>query len=202
MMVLLGNPMTWRTVEGSKQQDGSSLVEPKENPLDKLSGAPNLDLARMAGKWYLISVASQCPYLLANGFKVESTTISLTPPKTTDAPMLVSTFRKLHQQCWEIKQEYQLSSTTGRFLLSNKNEMKNIDVMITETDYSSYAIMYCHRHGKITMKLYGRGPKVPDTIADKFEDLASKQQLGLDYVFQFPDYSFCETADKNHVLVM
>ena len=43
--------------------------------------------------------------------------------------------------------------------------------------------------------LSGRSPKVPDSIADKFEELAAKQNLGLDYVFKFPDYS------KSHHLV-
>ncbi|XP_048121611.1 complement component C8 gamma chain isoform X2 [Alosa alosa] len=184
MLTVLGEP---NTLGASRTQGRRTERNQTENTIDKITVAPNLDLDQVAGKWYLISAASKCPFLLENGFKVESTTISLTPPTTFDAPMLVSTFRKLNQQCWEIRQEYQTTKSKGRLLLSN---------------HSSYAILYYQRQGKISMKLYGRSPKVPDSTADKFEELAAKQSLGLDYVFQFPGYSFCETADEDYVLVM
>ncbi|KAG5268129.1 hypothetical protein AALO_G00208560 [Alosa alosa] len=199
MLTVLGEP---NTLGASRTQGRRTERNQTENTIDKITVAPNLDLDQVAGKWYLISAASKCPFLLENGFKVESTTISLTPPTTFDAPMLVSTFRKLNQQCWEIRQEYQTTKSKGRLLLSNKNPKKNIDIVIAETDHSSYAILYYQRQGKISMKLYGRSPKVPDSTADKFEELAAKQSLGLDYVFQFPGYSFCETADEDYVLVM
>ena len=31
----------------------------------------------------------------------------------------------------------------------------NTEIVIGETDYNSYAILYYHKRGKITMKLYG-----------------------------------------------
>ncbi|XP_012688680.2 complement component C8 gamma chain [Clupea harengus] len=201
ILTALGGLNTGGWVGASRSQGGRNRNRQKESPIDKITADPNLSLNLMAGKWFLISAASKCPYLLENGFKVESTFISVTPPTSTDG-LLVSTHRKLNQQCWEIKQEYQTTKTTGRFLFSNKNPRKNIDIVIAETDHSSYVILYFQRQGKISMKLYGRSPKVPDSIADKFEELAAKQNLGLDYVFQFPDYSFCETTDKDYVLVI
>lgn len=33
---------------------------------------------------------------------------------------------------------------------------QNIEIVIGDTDYNSYAIMYYQKQGKITMKLYGR----------------------------------------------
>ncbi|XP_063063441.1 complement component C8 gamma chain isoform X2 [Engraulis encrasicolus] len=194
--------MTQAVAMRMRSQEGRAGKQQRDNPIDKITAAPNLNLNQMAGKWYLLSVASKCPHLLENGFKVESTIISLTPPTTTDGPLLVSTLRKLNQQCWEIQQEYQATQTKGRFLMAHKNERKNIDVVISETDHSSYAILFYQRNGEMSLKLYGRSRKVPDSVADKFEEIAAKQNLGLDYVFQFPDYSFCETSDKDHILVM
>lgn len=199
VLAVLGEP---NMLEASRIQDRRNERIQAENAIDKITAAPNLDLDQMAGKWYLITAASKCPYLLQNGFKVESTIISLTPPTTSDAPMLVSTFRKLNEQCWEIKQEYETTKSKGRLLLSNKNPKKNIDIVIAETDHSSYAILYYQRQGQISMKLYGRSPTVPDSTSDKFEEFAAKQSLGLDYVFQFPSYSFCESTEKDYVLVM
>lgn len=202
VLAVLGGLNTLGLAGATRSQGRRNQRKQKESPIDKITAAPNLNLDQMAGKWYLISVASKCPYLLETGFKVESTIISLTPPSAADEPMLVSTLRKLNEQCWEIKQEYETTKTKGRLLISNKNPRKNIDIVIAETDHNSYAMFYYQRHGKISLKLYGRSPKVPDSIADKFEELAAKQSLGLDYVFQFPDYSFCESTDKDYVLVM
>ncbi|XP_029482348.1 complement component C8 gamma chain isoform X2 [Oncorhynchus nerka] len=39
-----------------------------------------------------------------------------------------------------------------------------------------------------------------EAILDKFEDLAEKRGLGLAYVFAFPNYSHCESVDKDHVI--
>lgn len=42
------------------------------------------------------------------------------------------------------------------FLYAGKRPDENMDIMVLETDYSSYAMLVFKRAGKITMKLYGR----------------------------------------------
>uniref|UniRef100_A0AAY4EZN3 Lipocalin/cytosolic fatty-acid binding domain-containing protein n=1 Tax=Denticeps clupeoides TaxID=299321 RepID=A0AAY4EZN3_9TELE len=200
LMVTLLGLIVLELSEASRGR-GRNAQKRKESPIDKITPAANLNLEQMIGKWYLISVASKCRHLLETGFKVESTSITLTPPTSSEDPLSVSTLRKLNEQCWEIKQEYQSTKTKGRFLLKGKIPQKNIDIVIAETDHNTHAILYYQMQGKITMKLYGRSPKVPDPVADRFEELAAKQNLGLDVVFQFPSYSFCESVDKDHVLI-
>lgn len=39
---------------------------------------------------------------------------------------------------------------------SGKRPSENMDIMVLETDYSSYAMLVLKRAGKMTMKLYGR----------------------------------------------
>lgn len=43
-------------------------------------------------------------------------------------------------------------------------------------------------------RLKGRSSEVPDKIVDKFEDRAKTFNLGLDVIFQYPDYG--ETMHK------
>ncbi|KAJ8375421.1 hypothetical protein SKAU_G00060010 [Synaphobranchus kaupii] len=74
-----------------------------------------------------------------------------------------------------------------------------IDISVGEIDYNSYAILYYQKRGKISMKLYGRSERLQDHIHDKFELLAEKQNLG-EFVFPFPKYGFCQSADEKHIL--
>ncbi|XP_016392480.1 complement component C8 gamma chain-like, partial [Sinocyclocheilus rhinocerous] len=99
-------------------------------------------------------------------------------------------------ECWEIKQNYMRTKTSGQLFLKGKRPAENVDIMVLETDCSSYATVVFKRAGKITMKLYGRSSEVPDNIVDKFEDRAKTFNLGLDVIFQYPDYGFCESTDK------
>ncbi|KAJ8278174.1 hypothetical protein GJAV_G00084730 [Gymnothorax javanicus] len=174
---------------------------PQETPIDKIPAVANLDLSKMSGKWFLVSVASKCPYLLENNMRVEATTVTLTVHPTLPSSLSVSTLRKLNFQCWEIRQEYLATKTRGRFLLKSRNKMNSdIDIVIGETDYESYAILYYQKRGKISIKLYGRSERLEDRILDKFELLAEKQNLGIDLVFPFPKYGYCQSSDEKHIL--
>lgn len=176
--------------------------KPDQNPIEEIVPVQNFDISQLNGKWYLLSVASRCEYLLEHGFKVEGTTITLTAPSSPKAPVTVSTLTKLNYQCWEIKQKYESTESPGRFLLRAKIPQKNTEILILDTDYRTYTILLYKMRNKLTFKLYGRSPVIADNIVDKFEDMAKKQNLGLDVVFQFPTYGFCQSADEEHTLVM
>ncbi|XP_018616577.1 complement component C8 gamma chain [Scleropages formosus] len=167
---------------------------PKQQPIDKIPAVQNLNLEQLNGKWFLISVASKCQYLQENNFRVESTTMTLSSPSSRTSPLLVDTLRKLNQQCLNIRQEYQQTGSSGRFVL--KGHSTDINIVVAETDYNSYAILYYQKQDQITMKLYGRSTQLPDSIMDKFEQLAEKQNIKIDNVYPFPKYGFCMTADK------
>ncbi|KAG7487300.1 hypothetical protein MATL_G00021790 [Megalops atlanticus] len=181
---------------------GRGRRPPKEDPLDKITPVKDLNLAKLSGKWFLISVASKCQYLRDNNFRVESTTVTLTAPSSPSSPLTVSTLRKLNLQCWDIRQQYLPTRTSGRFLLKGNGPANDIHIVIGETDYVSYAILYYQKRRNISMKLYGRAEKLPDDILDKFEQLAEKQGFGIDFVFSFPKYGFCLSADEKHTLNM
>ncbi|XP_078137017.1 complement component C8 gamma chain isoform X2 [Sander vitreus] len=153
----------------------------------------------MAGTWYLLNTASKCSYLMTHGTKVEPTVMILT--HSSDTTLSVSTKTRHDHQCWEILQVYDLTPTTGKLTLKGTRSELNTEIVIGETDYNSYAIMYYQKMGKITMKLYGRSvDNLSETMLTKFEQLAEKQGLGLAYLFPFPNYSHCGNVDKDHVI--
>ncbi|KAF7668130.1 hypothetical protein LDENG_00031110 [Lucifuga dentata] len=175
--------------------------KPKFDPIDVTPPAQNIDIQQMGGTWFLLNSASKCSFLIQHGTKVEPTVITLTPSSPSDQTLSVSTKTRHNHQCWEILQVYHLTPTPGRLTLKGSRSELNTDIVIGETDYTSYAIMYYQKLGKITMKLYGRSvDNLSEPVLTKFEKLAEKQGLGLAYLFPFPTYSHCGSVDQDHII--
>uniref|UniRef100_A0AAY5L8W3 Lipocalin/cytosolic fatty-acid binding domain-containing protein n=1 Tax=Esox lucius TaxID=8010 RepID=A0AAY5L8W3_ESOLU len=175
--------------------------KPKVNPVEEILPPGDINIQDMSGTWYLVSAASKCNFLVKNGLKVEATVMTLTPPTASGDPISVSTTTRLNHQCWEILQVYTVTPAPGRLVLNGSRPELNTDIVIGETDYSSYAVFYYQKQGQLTMKLYGRSKDtLSEAILDKFEDLAEKKGLGLAYVFAFPNYSHCTSVEKDNVI--
>uniref|UniRef100_A0A3B3QWH8 Complement component 8, gamma polypeptide n=1 Tax=Paramormyrops kingsleyae TaxID=1676925 RepID=A0A3B3QWH8_9TELE len=158
---------------------------PAQQPLSNIPAVHSLDLQRFSGRWLLNSVASKCRYLQENNFRLESTSMTLTASTSPTSPLIASTLRK-NQQCWNITQEYIPTQSSSRFLIADRYD--SIEVVVSETDYISYALLYYQKRDQVTMKLYGRSTQLPDSMLDRFEDLAEKQGISIDHVYPFPKY--------------
>ncbi|XP_071390018.1 complement component C8 gamma chain [Centroberyx affinis] len=175
--------------------------KPTVSPIDQTPPAQNVDIQQMGGTWYLLNSASKCSYLMKHGTKVEPTVMTLTLPSTPDEPLSVSTKTRHNHQCWEILQVYNPTPTPGHLTLKGLRPELNTEIVIGETDYSSYAVIYYQKQGKLTMKLYGRSvDNLSEPTLTKFEQLAEKQGMGLAYLFPFPTYSHCGSVDQDHVI--
>ncbi|AWP20778.1 putative complement component C8 gamma chain [Scophthalmus maximus] len=175
--------------------------KPKVDPIDLIPPAENINIQRMTGTWYLLNTASKCSYLINHGTKVEPTVMSLSRSSDSDQTLSVSTKTRHNHQCWEILQVYHLTPAPGRLTLKGARAELNTEIVIGETDYSSYAVMYYHKQGKTTVKLYGRSvDNLSEPVLTKFEQLATKQDMGLAYLFPFPTYSHCGDVDQDHVI--
>uniref|UniRef100_A0A3B5LKX7 Complement component 8, gamma polypeptide n=1 Tax=Xiphophorus couchianus TaxID=32473 RepID=A0A3B5LKX7_9TELE len=162
--------------------------KPKVEPIDSTPPTQNIDIQQITGKWYLLNTASKCSYLIKHGTKVEPTVMTLTGP--SDQTLSVSTKTRHNHQCWEILQEYHLTSTPGKLTLKGTRPELNTDIVIGETDYTTYAVLYYQKLGKVTVKLYSRSvDDLSEPMLTKFEQLADKHGMGLAYLFPFPTYS-------------
>ncbi|KAE8279970.1 Complement component C8 gamma chain Precursor [Larimichthys crocea] len=129
--------------------------KPKVEPIDVIPPAQNIDIERMTGIWYLLNTASKCSYLINHGTKVEPTVMNLTRPADSSQTLSVSIKTRHNHQCWEILQVYDISPTPGRLTLKGPRPELNTDIMISDTDYDSYAVIFYQKRGQITLKLYG-----------------------------------------------
>ncbi|XP_025962005.2 complement component C8 gamma chain [Dromaius novaehollandiae] len=170
---------------------------PPESPIEKVAIQENLSLPQFAGKWFLVGVASRCSYLAEHSHHLEATAVVVA---VEGQSLAISTFRKLDGMCWEIKQHYLPAKAHGRFLLKGRGYSSKVDVVVGQTDYSSYAILYYQRGRSISVKLYGRASRVSDAVVERFEQHVRAVGLNEDVTYYFPTYGFCDAADEFHIL--
>ncbi|XP_053818340.1 complement component C8 gamma chain isoform X1 [Vidua chalybeata] len=171
---------------------------PPQSALEKVVAQEGLNLHQLSGKWFLVGMASHCSYLAEHSHQLEATTVTMT---VLDGQSLaISTFRKLDRMCWEIRQHYLPTQAPGHFLLKGRRKSSKVNVVVGETDPSSFVILYYQKGRSISVKLYGRTSKVSDAVVDKFEQRVRAVGLSEDVTYYFPTYGFCDSTDEFHVL--
>uniref|UniRef100_UPI00398F81BF complement component C8 gamma chain n=1 Tax=Pristiophorus japonicus TaxID=55135 RepID=UPI00398F81BF len=164
-------------------------------PIDRLKAHSNFNLQQFTGIWHLLSVGSECSYLKINNYRLEGVTMQITDQ---DGAIRMNTFRKLDGLCWDIKQDYDKAAIRGRF--SRKNRGLTTDIVVADTDYSNYAILFLQQRRKLTVKLYGRSTEVDEAVQEKFRQLVIGNNIPEILIYQFPRYGHCKAADEFHQL--
>ncbi|XP_050011096.1 complement component C8 gamma chain [Alexandromys fortis] len=165
------------------------------SPISTIQAQANFNVEQFAGTWLLVAVGSACRFLQEQGHRAEATTLHTTPQ---GAAMAVSTFRKLDGICWQIRQRFGDTGVPGRFLLQGARGP--VPVVVAETDYQNFAVLYLEQARRLSVKLYVRSLPVSDSALNVFEQRVRGANLTEHQVFYFPKYGFCETADQFHTL--
>lgn len=167
------------------------------SPISTIQAQANFNAQQFAGTWLLVAVGSACRFLQEQGHRAEATTLHIAPQ---GAAMAASTFRKLDGICWQVRQLYGITGVPGRFLLQAPRARGPVHVVVAETDYQSFAILYLEQARRLSVKLYTRTLPVSDSALNAFEERVRGANLTEDQIFFFPKYGFCETADQFHIL--
>lgn len=167
------------------------------SPISTIQPEANFDVQQFAGTWLLVAVASSCRFLQEQGHRAEATALHVAPQ---GAAMAVSTFRKLDGICWQVRQLYRDTGAAGHFLLQARGARGPVDVVVGETDYRGFAILYLERARQLSVKLYARSLPPSDAALSAFEQRIQRVNLTEDQSLFFPKYGFCEAADQFHVL--
>ncbi|XP_070312250.1 complement component C8 gamma chain isoform X3 [Odocoileus virginianus] len=83
---------------------------------------------------------------------------------------------------------------------SSRGARGPVNVVIGDTDYRGFAVLYLERARQLSVKLYVRSLPVSDSFLSAFEQRVQGANLTEDHILFFPKYGFCETADQFHTL--
>uniref|UniRef100_A0A8P0NLR9 Complement C8 gamma chain n=1 Tax=Canis lupus familiaris TaxID=9615 RepID=A0A8P0NLR9_CANLF len=209
-LLLAGGSVSQRARRPPRPASRISTIQPQVN----------FDAHQFAGTWLLVAVASSCRFLQEQGHRAEATLLHVAPQ---GADMAVSTFQKLDGICWQVRQLYRDGEVLGRFLLQGEARARRcrgaglgghrltlpcpargargaVNMVVGETDYQGFAILYLEQKRQLSVKLYARSLPPSDSALSAFEQRIQRVNLTEDHVLFFPKYGFCEAADQFHVL--
>ncbi|EHH56960.1 hypothetical protein EGM_06489, partial [Macaca fascicularis] len=187
ILLLTAGSLGQRPQRPPRPPSAISTIQPKAN----------FDAQQVAVGSACFFFGSACRFLQEQGHRAEATTLHVAPQGTA---MAVSTFRKLDGICWQVRQLYGDTGVLGRFLLQARGARGAVHVVVAETDYQNFAVLYLERAGQLSVKLYARSLPVSDSVLSGFEQRVREAHLTEDQIFYFPKYGFCEAADQFHVL--
>nr|XP_035929086.1 complement component C8 gamma chain isoform X1 [Halichoerus grypus] len=167
------------------------------SPISTIQPKANFDAQQFAGTWFLVAVASSCRFLQEQGHRAEATLLRVA---AQGAAVAVSTFQKLDGICWQVRQLYSDTGVPGRFLLQARGARRAVDVVVGETDYQGFAVLYLEQKRRLSVKLYTRSFPASDSALSAFEQGTQRANLTEDHILFFPKYGFCEAADQFHIL--
>ncbi|KAF5923744.1 hypothetical protein HPG69_014200, partial [Diceros bicornis minor] len=144
-------------------------------PAAPIPSCPHVACPQFAGTWLLVAVASSCRFLQEQGHRAEATTL-------------------------QVQQLFRDTGVPGRFLLQARGARGAVDVVVGETDYRGFAVLYLERARRLSVKLYARSLPVSNSALSAFGQRVQGANLTEDHILFFPKYGFCEAADQFHVL--
>ncbi|XP_042334865.1 complement component C8 gamma chain [Sceloporus undulatus] len=172
----------------------------QKKAIDALQVQEDFDPEKFAGNWFLIAVASRCPYLAENHHRLEAinAVVSVLHGPSSEKSLAVNTFRPLDGHCWNITQTYVPSGIRGRFHIIGRGP--TVEAAVGETDYSAYAVLFLQKGQRISAKLYGRSANVGDAVMAKYKRRVAELGMDEDFIYYYPVYGFCNKADSFHTL--
>ncbi|KAK1333932.1 hypothetical protein QTO34_004930 [Cnephaeus nilssonii] len=172
---------------------GARRPPQRPSPISAIQPKAGFDAQQFAGTWFLAAVASSCRFLQEQGHRAEATAVKVAPQ---GAAMAVNTFQKLDGICWQVRQLYRDTKVPGRFLLQARGARGDVQVVVGETDYQSFAILYLERARRLSVKLYVRSLPVDDSAVSTFEQSVQGANLTEDHILYFPKYGECPPGPR------
>ncbi|XP_027950447.1 complement component C8 gamma chain isoform X1 [Eumetopias jubatus] len=169
---------------GSLSQSARRPPRPA-SPISTIQPKANFNAQQFAGTWLLVAVASSCRFLQEQGHRAEATLLRVA---AQGAAMAVSTFQKLDGICWQVQQLYRDTGVPGRFLLHARGARRAVDVVVGETDYQGFAVLYLEQKRRLSVKLYARSFPASDSALSAFEQGIQRANLTEDHTLFFPKY--------------
>ncbi|CAL8365126.1 unnamed protein product [Lota lota] len=119
----------------------------------------NFNLQAVAGKWYLISFATNAQWFVDHRSSMKMGTAMLTPTAADDLEMSYASLRS-DGSCWRMSHLAKKTDVPGKFMFKSERMDNDNDMRVVDVKYDEYALIYTLKTkggvSTVLNKLYGR----------------------------------------------
>ncbi|XP_017273638.1 lipocalin [Kryptolebias marmoratus] len=135
----------------------------------------DFDIQGMAGKWYLIGIASNSQWLASRRATMKMSTAVLTPTADGDLEMSFASLTS-DGSCWRKNKLAKKTDVPGKFTYTCEHSGSLKDVRVVDLKSDEYALIHVVKKKEAetttVTKLYGRGEELGADVKQKFRQLA------------------------------
>lgn len=157
----------------------------------------DFDLAKMAGKWYMVGFATNAQWFVNHKAGMKMGTAILTP---TDGGDLDLSYSNLNADgtCWRMTHLAKKSDTPGRFTFHSQIWNNDNDMRIVDAVYDDYALVHTIKTKdgvpEVLNKLYSRTPESSVVLQQKFTQFSLDTGILADNIVILPKNAECPEA--------
>ncbi|CAN9506160.1 unnamed protein product [Ophioblennius macclurei] len=156
----------------------------------------DFDLGKMAGKWYLVGVATNAEWFVNHKADMKMGTATMTP--TGEDLDLAYASLNADGTCWRMTHLAKKTETPGRFTFRSETWNNENDLRIIDVVYDSFAIVHNIKTkdgvSDIFNKLYSRTPEISDDLQQKFVRFSLDTGVAADNIAILPRNAECPEA--------
>ena len=157
----------------------------------------DFDLAKMAGKWYIVGFATNSAWFVNHKDNMKIGTSTVTPTENGDIDL---TYANLNSDgsCWRMNNLAKKTETPGRFTFHNELWGNDNDMRIVEVVYDNYALVHTIKTkdgvSEVLDQLYSRTSESSEELQQKFRQFATGNGVLADNTVILPSNGECPSV--------
>ncbi|XP_058479445.1 lipocalin-like [Solea solea] len=157
----------------------------------------DFELEKMAGKWYIVAMASDAQWFVNNKAEMKMGTVVLAP--TAEGNLNISfANRKADGSCWRQNHLANKTDSPRHFVFHSSVWNNDNDMHIVKVQYDDYALVSTNktRDGvSVTLSaLYKRNQEVSEELQQEFKEFSLEREVQADNIVILPKYDECSEA--------
>merc|ERR1739838_999315 len=157
----------------------------------------DFDLAKIAGKWYMVGLATNAQWFVTNKATMKMGTTVMAPTPGGDLDVSYANLNA-DGTCWRMTHLAKKTDTPGRFSFRSHTWNNENDMRVVDAVYDSYSMVHTIKTvgnvPEVMNKLYSRSQEVSAALQRKFVQFAMDTGVLRDNILMLPKSGECSAA--------
>ncbi|CAI5643720.1 unnamed protein product [Oreochromis niloticus] len=157
----------------------------------------DFDIQAIAGKWYLIGIATDAQWFVSHRASMKMGTAMITPTADGDVEVSYSSLSP-DGSCWRINNLAKKTEIPRKFTYTNRRLGYLSDLRMVDVKYDEYALLHSiktqEKESYVVNKLYGRGVDLSAEVQEKFIQFSLQSSIQPENIVILPKNDECPAA--------